>query len=240
MERSEVQRRWRMLEAACLLVVSLALFAVLVLARMVIPPLVIFGSLYLVLAVLVFRMPGNRWVAGVAGVLALAGILSNIPFLIEDLSHPASWGSFVPNAVAVVAGLGAAFAAALSYRAHSVALVRPTSIALVAISAALVVLSGALTVTGGSDDPKMGDLRVSAEAFEYPEALTAKSGVVGIHVENKDAFHHTFVIEGQGAKVDLPASKARRLEVNLKAGNYTFFCDVPGHEDVMKGTLTVQ
>ena len=239
MEWAEVQRRWRMLEAACLLVVSLALFATMALAMAMIPPLVIFGSLYLALAVLVYRMPANKWVAGLAGVLAIGGILSNLPFLVEDLSHPASWGSFIPNSISVVAGIGAAVAAVLSYRASSTSLVRPTSMALVGVSAALVVLSVVLTTTGSSDEPKMGDVRVSAEAFKYPEALTAKSGLVGLLVENKDAFHHTFVIEGQDAKVDMPASKARRLEVNLKAGKYTYLCDVPGHE-TMTGTLTVQ
>jgi peptidoglycan/LPS O-acetylase OafA/YrhL len=141
----------------------------------VIPPLVIFGTLYLLLAALVFRMPANRWVAGIAGALALGGILSNIPFLVEDLSHPSSWGSFVPNGIAVVAGLGAAFAAVMSYRARSVDLIRPTSMVLAAISAAVVVLSGVLMVTGSSDEPKMGDVRFAAEAFKYPEALTAPS-----------------------------------------------------------------
>jgi azurin len=59
-------------------------------------------------------------------------------------------------------------------------------------------------------------------------------------VENKDAFYHTFVIEGHDVKLSLPASKARRVEANLKPGTYTFLCDVPGHEEVMRGTLTVQ
>lgn len=239
MERSEVQRRWRMLEAACLLVVSLALFAVTALAMTVIPPLIIFGALYLALAVLVFRMPANKWVAGVAGALALAGLLSNVPFLVADLSHPASWGSFIPNAVSVVAGLGATLAAVLSYRAGSVALLRPTSMVVVGGSVALVVFSGALAVMGSNDEPKMGDVRVAAEAFKYPETLTAPAGAIGFLVENKDAFHHTFVIEGQDAKVELPASKTRRLDVNLKSGKYTYHCDVPGHE-TMTGTLTVQ
>jgi len=31
-----------------------------------------------------------------------------------------------------------------------------------------------------------------------------------------------------------------KVTVNLKAGTYTFFCPVPGHEQAgMKGTLTV-
>ena len=32
-----------------------------------------------------------------------------------------------------------------------------------------------------------------------------------------------------------------KLSANLKAGKYTFFCSVPGHEDGgMKGNLTVK
>ena len=239
MERSEIQRRWRTLEAACLLVVSLGLFSVTALAMTVIPPVIIFGALYLALAALVFRMPANKWVAGVAGALALAGLLSNIPFVVEDLSHPASWGSFIPSAVYVVAGLAATLAAVLSYRAGSVALLRPTSMVVVGVSVALVVFSGVLAATGSSDEPKMGDVRFTAEAFKYPETLTAPAGAIGFLIENKDAFHHTFVIDGQDAKVGLPASKTRRLDVNLKPGKYTYRCDVPGHE-TMTGTLTVQ
>jgi azurin len=51
---------------------------------------------------------------------------------------------------------------------------------------------------------------------------------------------HTFVIDGQGAKRELPGNATRRVEVPLAAGTYPYFCDVPGHEEIMKGTLTVR
>lgn len=236
---SEATRRWRMVEAACLLAVSLSLYAVMVLAGSIIPPLVIFGTLYLVLAVLLVRLIGNRWLAGVAAVLAVLGLAGNAPFLIEDLAHPESWGSFVPSAISVVAGLGAVFAAVASYRGASVDLVRPTGIAVAGLCAALVVVSLGLSASASSDEAQTGDVTVLAEAYEYPETLSASAGAIGFFVENKDLLRHTFVIDGHDVKVELPSGKSRRVEVELPAGTYAYLCDVPGHES-MAGTLTVQ
>lgn len=239
MDRSEVQRRWRVLEAACLLAVSLSLFAVIALAREVIPPVLIFGTLYLVLAALVFRMPANKWIAGVAGALAILGLLGNVPFLAEDLAHLESWGSFMPASVSVVGGIGAALAAVLSYRGGTASGVRPAAIGIAAAGIALLALSGVLSVTAGNDEARAGDVKVLAEAVEYPEALAAPTGRASFLVENKDPFRHTFVIEGQGVKLEVPSNKTRRVEVDLKPGAYTFMCDVPGHEN-MTGTLTIK
>lgn len=228
-----------MLEAACLLAVSLSLLAVIALARSVIPPLLIFGVLYLVLAALVFRMPGNKWIAGIAGALAVAGLLGNAPFLAEDLAHLESWVSFMPASVSVVAGIGAAVAAVLSYRNGPAEGVRPAAMTIVSIGIALLALSAALSVTASNDEAQAGDVMVLAEAVEFPEALTAAAGSVGFMVENRDAFRHTFVIEGRDVKLEVPSSKTRRVGVNLPAGTYTFLCDVPSHENIT-GTLTVR
>ena len=56
--------------------------------------------------------------------------------------------------------------------------------------------------------------------------------------QNKDVVRHTFVIEGQDVKQEMPGSTNRRLEINLPAGRYEFKCDVPGHER-MEGILEV-
>jgi uncharacterized cupredoxin-like copper-binding protein len=236
---SETQRRWRMLEAVCLLAVSLSLFAVIALARQVIPPVLIFGTLYLALAALVFRMPADRWIAGVAGALAILGMLANAPFLAEDLAHLDSWGSFMPASVSVVAGIGAALAAFLSYRGGTASGVRPAAIGIATAGIALLALSGVLSATASNDEARAGDVTVVAEAVEYPETLRASTGRAGFLVENKDPFRHTFVIEGHDVKLEVPSNKARRIDVDLKPGRYTFLCDVPGHE-IRTGTLTVQ
>ena len=46
--------------------------------------------------------------------------------------------------------------------------------------------------------------------------------------------------KGQDIKQELPGGTSRRIEVNLPAGTYRFFCDVPGHESIMEGVLTVR
>ena len=48
-----------------------------------------------------------------------------------------------------------------------------------------------------------------------------------------------FVIVDQDVKLELPADRDRRLEVELTAGTYEFLCDVPGHER-MNGTIEVR
>jgi len=77
---------------------------------------------------------------------------------------------------------------------------------------------------------------VVARDVEYPGTITVNAGEVSFFVQNKDRFRHTFVIEGQDVKTELPGSTARRVTATLAPGTYTFKCDVPGHE-TMKGTL---
>jgi hypothetical protein len=64
-------------------------------------------------------------------------------------------------------------------------------------------------------------------------------GEVSLFIENRDRIRHTFVIEAQDVKQELPAARDRRLHLDLAAGEYTFICDVPGHER-MEGTLVVR
>lgn len=82
-------------------------------------------------------------------------------------------------------------------------------------------------------------MEVLAESIDYPEVLTASTGLIGFHVTNKDQIRHTFVIVGTDVLLEVPASKERRVEVELTAGEYRFFCDVPGHGR-MDGVLTVR
>jgi plastocyanin len=69
-----------------------------------------------------------------------------------------------------------------------------------------------------------------------PDHLTATAGVIHITLDNTGATTHTFVIEGQKFKLTNDDSG----DVDLAAGNYVFYCDVPGHRDAgMEGTLAV-
>ncbi len=84
----------------------------------------------------------------------------------------------------------------------------------------------------------------SALAFDQ-KSLTAKPGSVTFNYTNPQAIGHNFCIkDSSGQQVGCTgviAQSSGNADVSLKAGSYTFYCSVDGHEAAgMKGTLTVQ
>jgi uncharacterized cupredoxin-like copper-binding protein len=63
-------------------------------------------------------------------------------------------------------------------------------------------------------------------------------------VANKGKIPHDLAIEGSGGNEKTPlidAGKTGKLEVELVAGDYKFYCSVPGHEQLgMKAEVTVR
>ena len=107
-----------------------------------------------------------------------------------------------------------------------------------------------LTLAGcGGDDDDNADASSAASGSEQtvnvkatdalrfdPDQLTATAGVIHIVQENAGATTHTFVIDGQDFKLTNDDSG----DVDLAAGDYVFYCDIPGHRaGGMEGTLTV-
>jgi plastocyanin len=81
-------------------------------------------------------------------------------------------------------------------------------------------------------------------AFDQTD-VTAKPGRVTVDFNNQQSTPHDVVIQDSSGqelgKTDLISSSAASTTVELQPGTYTFFCDVPGHEEAgMKGTLTVK
>jgi plastocyanin len=81
-------------------------------------------------------------------------------------------------------------------------------------------------------------------AFEQSN-VSAKSGRVTVDFNNQQATPHDVVIQDSSGsdlgKTDLISNATANTTVDLQPGTYTFFCDVPGHEQAgMKGTLTVK
>jgi len=219
--------------------ISLALLSVLALSRELIPPVLVFGALYAVVAAAVWRLAANKWVSVVGAVLVALGIAGNAPFLTEDLSHPDTWGSFAPAAVMLVGAVAAVGAAVMAWRAAPEEQARPFSMGASTLGVALVIATIGLSLASTSDSAEAGDVTVVAEKALFPETVELPAGGAGILLQNKDLLRHTFVIEGHDVKAEMPGGKDRRIEVNLPAGEYPFICDVPGHER-MKGTLTVR
>jgi plastocyanin len=79
-------------------------------------------------------------------------------------------------------------------------------------------------------------------AFDQTE-LTAAAGEVTIEFMNESGIPHNVEVEGNGVEEvsDTITEGSTSLTVNLEAGEYTFYCAVPGHrEGGMEGTLTVE
>lgn len=94
-----------------------------------------------------------------------------------------------------------------------------------------------------------GTVEISADpsgqlAFQQT-SVTSKPGSVKIDFTNDSPVGHDVKIQDADGNelggTDLVTSGKASATVDLAQGTYTFFCDVPGHEDAgMKGTLTVK
>ncbi|HEX6228192.1 MAG TPA: plastocyanin/azurin family copper-binding protein [Solirubrobacterales bacterium] len=81
-------------------------------------------------------------------------------------------------------------------------------------------------------------------AYTTDEA-TAKAGQVEIKFNNPASVPHDVAIESadgeQVGKTEIITDSETSTTVELKAGEYTFYCTVPGHREAgMEGTLTVE
>jgi plastocyanin len=81
-------------------------------------------------------------------------------------------------------------------------------------------------------------------AFDQSE-LTAQAGTVTIDYDNPQSISHDVAIEDSTGEVlgatDLVSGGTASTTVELQAGTYTFYCNVPGHREAgMEGTLTVK
>ncbi|MFY9265048.1 MAG: plastocyanin/azurin family copper-binding protein [Solirubrobacterales bacterium] len=113
---------------------------------------------------------------------------------------------------------------------------------------------GALAEAG---KPKVNDKVIEADStgalqidaaptgtlFEAGKAV-ASSGAVKLVMDNPASVEHNIAIRGNGVDVKgavVNKGGQSRADATLKAGEYTFYCSVPGHEaGGMKGTLTVE
>jgi uncharacterized cupredoxin-like copper-binding protein/mono/diheme cytochrome c family protein len=75
-------------------------------------------------------------------------------------------------------------------------------------------------------------------------AAEAPAGALTIESENESSVDHNIAVQGSGVDEQGPVVKnggVSRVELDLEAGEYQFYCSVPGHrEGGMEGTLTVQ
>lgn len=212
--------------------------AVVVVAGAVIPPVVVFGIVFLVGLVLLVR-PG-RVGPVTLGVASILFVLVNLPFVVDDLAHPDSFATFFPAAIGLLAGVVGAVALAGFLRRWPVRAIGRVGAAASALALVALGVGLAATLTVEDDVPQEGDLALATEGVEWvPDTLIAGSaGDVAVFISNTDPYRHTFAIDDLDVEVELPADTDRRASFTAAAGEYEFHCTVPGHED-MTGTLTV-
>jgi plastocyanin len=79
--------------------------------------------------------------------------------------------------------------------------------------------------------------------FQFKDA-TATAGSVTVESKNDESIGHNIAVEGNGVDEQgqvVQGGGTSKITVDLKPGNYTFYCSVPGHrEGGMEGKLTVK
>lgn len=100
---------------------------------------------------------------------------------------------------------------------------------------------------GGTGNTKVALSADPSGALKYnTKQLNANAGNIVIAFQNKSSVPHDVTVTGDadkklGATDQITQSSAKLELKDVKAGDYTFFCSVPGHEQAgMKGTLTVR
>jgi uncharacterized cupredoxin-like copper-binding protein len=113
--------------------------------------------------------------------------------------------------------------------------------------------TGALAQVGaakakGTAEAKDGVLTIPADpggsiAYQFADA-EAPAGQIDIKSPNESSTDHDIALEGNGVDERGEVVKnggVSEFSVDLKPGEYTFYCSVPGHrEGGMEGTLTVK
>lgn len=195
------------------------------------------AAVYLLLGLAVLWR-ASRWLLVTAIVVPLLQVGTSAPFMIPGFTHPETPASFLPEVFTVVASVVVVVGAVMSLRGVERRSRRPIAALAGMIAAAAVVTSVAAAAGVSSEAQQTGDVPVTAVSVSYPERIDVEQGGT-LWMQNQDPFRHTFVVEGTNMRTELPGSAAARIDVDLPPDTYTFYCDVPGHEDVMQGVLYV-
>ena len=96
---------------------------------------------------------------------------------------------------------------------------------------------------GGASPSGNADVVVEARNLDFDaNSYSAKEGTVSIEYLQKDTMTHTLAIEGKSNfKLSVNGQKTDKDELLLEAGDYTLYCDIPGHRLAgMEATLTIK
>jgi uncharacterized cupredoxin-like copper-binding protein len=82
---------------------------------------------------------------------------------------------------------------------------------------------------------------VSQDIFFEPSEVTIPANTdVTVNLPNKGAAPHNFSVDELGIDVDIAPGATEQAVINAPAGEYEYYCNVPGHKEAgMVGTLIV-
>ncbi len=186
---------------------------------------------------------------GTVGIIILALAFGNVTFwtvpatMTNMMGRPGFAAVAVPGVMAVlsIAGLVASVASLLRSRHGIAGVAGSAKVAATAGVGILIVLAVAVLPGGAAVGPEPGDHVVMTDATAFsPRYLDVEAGTVGIYVENRDYFWHTFTVHELGVHVRVPVGGSGRVSFEAPAGSYEIVCAIPGHQTAgMIGTLTV-
>lgn len=115
----------------------------------------------------------------------------------------------------------------------------------------VIVVGAVLSGCGGGDDGGGGRTvsvtsgKVAVEARDIAFDITrieTPAGPLEITLDERGALAHTLVIDGVADfKLAVDGDPSDSATVDLEAGEYTYYCDIPGHRGQgMEGTIVVE
>lgn len=231
------------------------------------PLFVTFVALIVALAVFaglaIWRPRPSTYLTG--GILLLLFFVLNAPFILGLLFKPIGAPEELPWAGVLIdilgpVGFGAGIVAfrqarlgrwAPAWRGRRAELLGAGFVGLL-VGIFYVSFAGALALSesGGSgvrnaiqEAPTQEALVLEAEDVKWStNSLQAETGVIPIHLINRDGLPHTFDADVEGQHLSYPVAPGSATTVLLEVknpGSITYWCAIPGHRDGMEGTLKV-
>lgn len=221
------------------------------------PVILVFLGLFVLGAALATFLPSaprRRWLWLGFLVPPVLFLLLNAPFVPFAMGHPTdiAFTAIMPLVVGSVvllwAGITAFREAGPEPRART-GRYAPWVVAAVAGATLGAFATGYVAATGaggGGSALAATPTTTATEVAEGTKYLTTSyemnaSDVLGLFVENKDSFAHSFDIDSLNIHVQVPANSTIAVAVKpTAAGSLEFYCAIPGHKEAgMAGTIAV-
>src|SRR6266540_28982 len=201
------------------------------------------------------RARRHPWFWLVSAIPALFILLMNATYLAYDITRPTITETFLRSMLVLAGGLAIILGAVTAF--FEVRRGRPTwtrtgraGWVSMALTGALVgaattsLLAGSASAGGAgvAEEPIVSSLLTVEKSAFVETSLDMNDGeVLGLFIDNKDPFPHSFDIDSLDIHVQLPPSSTTAVAIKPTGpGEIEFYCSVPGHVAAgMVGTLSV-